>query len=350
MITVDEARALTTAALTARGVPADRAGRCAELLVLADVWGVGSHGLLRLPYYLARLRAGGVRAEAELSTVRDTGPVVAFDGHDGLGHWQLWEAAELAATRAAQYGVAAVSVGSSSHCGALGLYTVPGLRDGLVSLVFSTGPAVMAPPGTATALLSTSPLAAGVPGRRPAIIDLATSAAARGKIAARARSGEALPAGWAVDADGSPTTDARAALAGMLAPLGGGKGFALAFVVEALTAGAVGPSLATDVPDMFDAGSDALPQRIGHLVLTLDPALLDSDGSGPDRVDGLTASIVAAGGRVPGSNRPMPWDVPGDRALDLSDDLVAELRELARTDDERDEEGTCGNLSPSREI
>lgn len=369
MITVGAARALGASVLRAAGVPAGNAARTADLLVAADVWGVGSHGLMRLPRYLARLAAGGLRADAELTAVRTTGPVAAFDGHDGLGHWQLWDAAMTAAERGARYGVAAVSVGNSSHCGALGLYTAPGLRRGLVSLVFSTGPAVMAAPRTSTPLLSTSPLAAGVPGAGGpggpdagghAIVDLATSAVARGRIAAAARRGEPLPEGWAVDAAGTPTTDPQAALAGMLAPLGGAKGFALAFVVEALAGAAVGPSLATRVPDMFDPASDTAPQRIGHLVVTLDPALLDVDGHAPQRLADLRAGIVAAGGRVPGASKPLPWDIEPDAPVRLADDLVAELRSWPGGDRPAesaehaahappDQEGPCGSLSRSAE-
>ena len=327
MITVDDATELATSALTATGVPDTPARRTAELLVLADVWGIASHGLMRLPYYLSRLSAGGLRATADLIVVRDTGPVVAFDGNDGLGHWQLAEAAEVATRRADQYGLAAVSVGRSSHCGALGLYATPGIRHDLLTLVFSTGPAVMAAPGTATPLLSTSPIAAGIPGGpRPVVVDLATSAVARGKIAARARTGEALPPGWAVDANGAPTTDAHEALAGMLAPLGGAKGFALAFLVEALTGAAIGPSLATDVPDMFDHDHDPDPQQIGHLVVTINPRLLDVDGQAPQRMARLAANVEAAGGRVPGSNRTMPWDLDGGQSVPVADELVAELR------------------------
>ncbi|MPZ82798.1 MAG: Ldh family oxidoreductase [Actinophytocola sp.] len=325
-LTVAEARALATRLLTASGMPQGPATRSAELLVLADVWGIGSHGLLRLPYYLARLAAGGMNPVAELRVVRDLGAVIAYDGADGLGHWQVWSAAETAAARAAEHGIAMASVGRSSHCGSLGLYTIPGLAQGLVSLVFSTGPAVMAAPGTAVPLLSTSPIAAGVPtGPKPAIVDLATSAAARGKIAAHAKRGEPLPSGWAVDAEGVPTTDPVAALSGMLAPLGGGKGFALAFLVEALAGACVGPELATGVPDMFDPDSDGRAQRIGHLVVTLDPAAIGVDGDGPQRLDRLAKGIVAAGGRVPGSARPLPDQVDDDQPVTIAGPVLSEL-------------------------
>lgn len=327
MTSVGEIRTLATDLLRKAGVPEEPARRTAELLVLADVWGVGSHGLMRLPYYLARLSAGGVNPAAELSVVRDTGPVIACHGDDGLGHWQVWQVAEKTARRAVEHGVAIASVGSSSHCGCLGLYTLPGIRDGLISLVYSTGPAVMAAPGAAVPLLSTSPLAAGIPCRpKPAIIDLATSAVARGKIAGHAKRGEPLPDGWAVDRSGVPTTDPQAALHGMLAPLGGGKGFALAFMVEALAAAVAGPELAVDIADMFDADSNAATQRIGHLIITIDPALVDSDGESQNRLDKLGARVVEGGGRIPGAQRQLPWEIPDSAPVTISDAVLEELR------------------------
>ncbi len=333
MIALAAARAVASRALRAAGVPAEPATRTADLLVTAEAWGVGSHGLLRLPRYLARLAAGGVRADAELEVRRDSGVVLAYDGHDGLGHWQLWQAAEEAAVRARRHGVAVASVGRSSHCGALGLYTAPGLRHGLATLVVSTGPAVMAPPGGAVPLLSTSPIAVGIPAPGGhAIVDLATSAVARGRIAAAARSGRPLPEGWAVDSAGVPTTDPAAALGGMLAPLGGAKGFALAVAVEALAGAVVGPNLAVDVADIFDPARDAEPQGIGHLLVVIDPGVLDVDGAGPDRIARLLTTVAEVGGHVPGAARILPGELPDDLPLEVPDTLVDELRSWGEHD------------------
>jgi (2R)-3-sulfolactate dehydrogenase (NADP+) len=273
--------------------------------------GIASHGLFRLPYYLERLAAGGYRADARLTTVCDSGPVLALDGGGGLGHWQLWRAAELAAQRAAEIGLAAVSVANSGHCGALGLYTIPAVEARLLTLAFSNGPAVMAPWGGSRPVLSTSPLAAGVPTRpRPTITDMATSAVARGKIASYAGRGEELPAGWALDASGQPTADPQAALSGLLAPMAGAKGFALALLVEALAGGLAGPNLSADVSDMFERSRASVPQYLGHLLITLDPGRFgDGGGSAWRRLDDLAASVTQAGGRLPGSRRLLPGEV-----------------------------------------
>ncbi|HZB32986.1 MAG TPA: Ldh family oxidoreductase [Streptosporangiaceae bacterium] len=322
-LTLAEARRLATDLLTAAGMPLDTAKRTAWCVSVAEAWGVASHGLLRLPYYLHRIQAGGYPPDAELRTVTDTGPLVALDGGGGLGHWQAWHAAELATGRCARYGIAAVAVADSGHCGALGLYTVPGIEAGQITLAFSNGPAVMPAWGGARPLLSTSPLAAGIPTRpRPVIVDMATSAVARGKIAAHARDGTPLPPGWALDADGRPTTDARAALHGLLAPLGGAKGFALALLVEALAGGLAGPNLSAAVPDMFADTDAGHPQRVGHLLIAIDVARFEAAG---DRLDRLASSVEAGGGRLPGARRRLPSELHPDQPLDTADSTLAEL-------------------------
>lgn len=324
--TVAQAAELTSGLLRAAGMPDGPAGRTAWAVVTAEAWGKRSHGLLRLPYYLARFAAGGSDPRASLRTVTDTGPVAGLDGGNGIGHWQAWNAAELAAERARRYGVAAVSVGNSGHCGALGYYVLPIAGAGLVGVAFSNGPAVMPPWGGREAVFSTSPMAAGIPTRpRPSIVDLATSAVARGTVAEAAAAGRAIPQGWAFDAEGAPTTDPSIALAGMLAPMAGAKGAALAFLVEALTGGIVGPSLSTDVADPLAASTTADPQRIAHLLIALDPGCLDVDGHSEERLGRLAERVTAAGGRLPGAGHPLPAELDGEGKLEITDALARRL-------------------------
>lgn len=312
-------------------MPAEAAARTAGALTVAEVWGRSSHGLLRLPYYLERFAAGGTDPQAALTLVRENAVTAAYDGGNGLGHWQLAVAAERATAMARQSGLAAVSVANSGHAGVLGLAVVPMIEAGLIGLAFSTGPAAMPAVGGHRPVLSTSPFAAGIPTTpRPAIVDLATTAVARGRIAATARAGGALDAGWAFDERGQPTTDPSAALSGMLAPMGGAKGFALAFVVEALTGAMVGPHRAPQVADPLSSVAAPESQRIGHFVLALDPACFDGDGHGPERLGDLARSISESGGRVPGSAHPLPSEIPGDCVFRLPDELADELAALAR--------------------
>ena len=318
----DAARAV----LETCGMPRENARISARAIVLAEVWGVASHGLLRLPHYVRRLRAGGYNARALLRVVADRGAVVSYDGEGGLGHWQAWRAAKKGVERARRHGVGVTAVGNSGHCGALGIYTLPAIRAEMLSIVLSNGPAVMPAWGGSTPLLSTSPLAVGIAqGEQRLMVDMATSSVARGKIAAYAARGEPLPEGWALSGQGEPTTDAQAALSGMLAPMGGAKGFALALVVEALTGGLVGPNRSTEVADMFDPSDDARPQGLSHTVVTIDPGSLDVDGRASSRLDALFGAVEKTGGHLPGSGRRDPDTVSSAEEIEVDDALAADV-------------------------
>jgi (2R)-3-sulfolactate dehydrogenase (NADP+) len=323
-LTVGVAIEKATALLEAAGISFNEAATTARCIVASDRWGIGSHGLMRLPFYLSRLQAGGINPNAQLKTVTDLPSLVVFDGDDGLGHWQLQKAAEVASERAMINGVAAVGIGRSNHCGALGIYVWPMINRGLVGIAFSTGPAVMPPWGGNKVLLSTSPIAAGIPTNPPTVVDLATSAVARGKIQAKAQAGAELEPGWAFTKDGAPTTDAKEALAGMLAPLGGVKGYAVAVLVESLTGMLIGPTLAKNIPDMFASSQDAMPQQISHFVIAIDAAKLSVDGN-TGRTAEFAAEVNAAGGRLPGSNRVNPEKLIDSDEITITDQVFAQL-------------------------
>jgi len=306
------------------GIPHERALISARCIVASDRWGIGSHGLMRLPFYLERLEAGGINSAAELRVVTDLPSLAIFDGENGLGHWQLYQAAQLAAERAQVQGIAAIGIGRSSHCGALGIYTAPITARGLVAIVFSNGPAVMPPWGGSKPVLSTSPIAAGIPSVPPTIIDLATSAVARGKIAAKAQLGEALEPGWAFTSSGEPTTDAKEALTGMLAPLGGAKGYALAVLVESLTGALIGPNLSKDIPDMFATTQAALPQEIAHFIIAIKADALSVDRE-TDRLQEFAKAVSESGGRLPGSSRVDPIHLDMSDEITVADSVMAQL-------------------------
>jgi len=323
-LTIANAISKATRLLEAAGLEERKAQESAHLIVSSDRWGIGSHGLMRLPFYLERLIAGGINPKADLKIVTDLPSLVIYDGENGLGHWQLLEAADLAAARAKVNGLAAVGVGRSSHCGALGLYVWPMVNQGLVGIAFSTGPAVMPPWGGNKSVLSTSPIAAGIPTDPPTIVDLATSAVARGKIQAKAQAGAPLEPGWAFTKDGAPTLDAKEALAGMLAPLGGAKGYALAVLVESLTGVLIGPRTAKNIPDMFASDQAALPQEISHFIIAIDASRMSVDGE-HDRLAQFSSDVSDAGGRLPGSNRANPEKFNGSDLITITDQVEAQL-------------------------
>lgn len=312
-----------TAMLVAAGVPPTNAAKTARAIVTSDVWGNPSHGLMRLPFYLQRITKGGVNAQANLQMISQNGAITSFDGEDGLGHWQVWDAAELGTAKAAEFGISLISVKGSSHCGALGVYLYPALDTGMIAMIFTNGPAVMPAVGGNAPLLSTSPIASGIPSNPPMIIDLSTSAVARGKIASAAKAGGSIPEGWAVNSAGQPITDAKEALMGMLAPLGGAKGFALGLMVESLSAGLSGSNLSRQVPDMFNPDDDTKAQSISHTVITINPNALGGAASYDD-FNALAASITATGGRVPGSKRVHPGAL-GDGEITVAEPVLNDL-------------------------
>ncbi len=307
----------------AAGVPEENAAKTARAIVTSDVWGNPSHGLMRLPFYLQRITMGGVNSEATLKIISERGAITSFDGEDGLGHWQVWNAAELGVVKAKEFGISLVSVKNSSHCGALGVYLYPALDAGQIAMIFTNGPAVMPAVGGNAPLLSTSPIASGIPSNPPMIIDLSTSAVARGKIATAAKAGGTIPEGWAVNAQGQPITDAKEALMGMLAPLGGAKGFALGLMVESLSAGLSGGALSRKVPDMFNPDDDTKPQSISHTVITIDPNDI-GDSSSYEDFNALASSITETGGRIPGSKRVHPQKL-GNGEIAIAEAVMNDL-------------------------
>ncbi len=322
-IKTEHALSHATAMLVAAGVPEKNAALTARAIVTSDVWGNPSHGLMRLPFYLQRITMGGVNAGANLNIISERGAITSIDGEDGLGHWQVWEAAQLGVSKAKEFGISLVSVKNSSHCGALGVYLYPALDAGQISMIFTNGPAVMPAVGGNAPLLSTSPIASGIPSNPPMIIDLSTSAVARGKIANAAKAGGSIPEGWAVNAKGEPITDAKEALMGMLAPLGGAKGFALGLMVESLSAGLSGGALSREVPDMFNPDDDTKPQAISHTVITIDPNDL-GDSASYDDFNKLASSITQTGGRVPGSKRLHPNNL-GSGEINIAEPVLKDL-------------------------
>ncbi|MFZ9142590.1 MAG: Ldh family oxidoreductase, partial [Candidatus Nanopelagicaceae bacterium] len=250
------------------------------------------------------------------------GSTISLDGQDGLGHWQLLDGAQIGVTKAKQSGISLVSIANSSHCGALGVYLYPALDAEMISMIFTNGPAVMPAVGGNSPILSTSPIASGIPSNPPMIIDLSTSAVARGKIASAAKAGGSIPTGWAVNEKGEAITDAKQALMGMLAPLGGAKGFALGLMVESLSAGLSGGSLSRAIPDMFNPDDDKKAQGISHTVITINPASIGKDSK--EGLDELAASITASGGRLPGSKRVSPNNL-GSGEITLADAVISDL-------------------------
>jgi LDH2 family malate/lactate/ureidoglycolate dehydrogenase len=329
----DRLRVFITRLLRSLGVPAADAGTVAACLVEAELEGQDSHGTVRLPLYARRLKLGLIAAAPDMRVVHERGALVLLDADNALGPVAGARGMTIAVERARNAGVGACAVRRGNHLAALSFYVRIATGAGMIGIALSNTPPAMAPPGGRAPYLGTNPLAAGVPtSGSPVVIDMATSQVARGGVLKALRGGEPISPDWAVDAEGRPTTDPKAALAGSLSPLGGAKGFALALLIEVLAAVLSGSAVGPGVTGTF-LDSDR-PSNVGHFFLALDPEVF---GRGfRDRMDALASALRA----VPPVDPERPVRLPGDRrgkqrevrereGLEVPDQLLIELREIA---------------------
>ena len=296
-----DAEALVVAVFGRAGMPERLAAPAARALVAAERDGLPSHGMARAPFYAAQMRTGKVRPEAEPQVVRD-GAVLRVDAGHGLAFAAIEAGAEAARPVVRELGLVAVSITQSHHFGVAGHAVEPFARAGLIALAMSNSPAATAPWGGSRALYGTNPIAFAAPrvAGDPLLIDLSLSHVARGKVMIAQKAGHAIPEGWALDAEGRPTTDPAAAMAGTMVPAGGAKGAALALMVELLTAGLAGGSFAYEASSLFDDAGG--PPNLAHLVLVFDPARFAPGFA--DRAERMFAAIEAQeGARLPGARR-----------------------------------------------
>jgi (2R)-3-sulfolactate dehydrogenase (NADP+) len=294
--------------------------------VLAEADGIKTHGLLRTGFYAAQAKAGKVNGFATPFVKKPRPGVLVIDADNGFAYPAIDLALSCLPKMAAACGIAAAGIGRSHHCGAIGHHAERLADAGLVALFFANGPAAMAPWGGKTAVFGTNPIAFAcpLPGREPIVVDLSLSKVARGNVMAAAKTGEPIPEGWALDADGRPTTDANAALAGTMVPLGDAKGTALALMVELLAAGMTGSNFAAEASSYFDA--DGPPSMTGQFIIAMDPAVF---ASGVQRFHVLARSIEEQeGARLPGMRRYALRKRAAESGIAITDTLLAEIEAL----------------------
>ena len=251
--------------VTRWGYSHDDARYIAETLVDANLRGVDSHGIMRLPAYYERVRHGLTEpAATAVTTIR--GATAQVNADRVAGQLAAREAVRTATTIANELGVAAVTVSESSHFGAAGFYARELAENGMFSMVMSNSEPIVVPFGGRTSLLGTNPLALAAPTEDGVVaVDMATSQAAMGKVYGARLSNTPIPADWGVDSTGRPTTDPHAVTA--LLPAGGPKGYALGFFVEMLSAVLSGSAITHDVGDMYKDFSKT--QNVGHFFLAI---------------------------------------------------------------------------------
>ncbi|AMJ59844.1 Ldh family oxidoreductase [Bosea sp. PAMC 26642] len=273
-LSLDQAEARLTDLFTAQGASPANAASVAWALVMAEADGLKGHGLSRVPTYLAMLKSGKIDGRAVPIESRPKPSVLAIDACHGFAYPAIDLAVIELPDLARAQGVAICPIRRSSHCGAAGLHVERLAEEGLVALLFANTPAAIAPWGGSKPVFGTNPIAFAAPlaGREPLVIDMALSKVARGPIVAARQNGETIPEGWALDSAGRPTTDAGAALAGTMLPLGDAKGATLALMVEILAASLVGAHFAFEASSFLDDKGG--PPGTGQLILAIDPAAM----------------------------------------------------------------------------
>ena len=326
---VDEVTQLVAAALARAGASAAMANATARSLVAAEMAGLGGHGLSRVQLYAQHVKEGRANGAAEPRIARAKGAACLIDAQGGLAYLAMELATSEALRRAREFGVAFCGVTGSHHCGAMDYHLAPLAKAGLIGIGFTNSPAAINAWGGKKPLFGTNPIAAVFPrnGHAPLIIDLSLTEVARGKLMVAAKEGKPIPLGWALDASGKPTTDAKAALTGSMAAIGGVKGVQLALMVELLCCALTGARFGFENDSFFEPGK---PASIGHALLAIDPGALAGSAAYEERIESLIAAMLADDGvRLPGERRHKLVADARANGIAVPDALMKQLRELA---------------------
>lgn len=328
MIDFAEAERLAIRALESAGASSLQAAATGRALAAAERDGQSGHGLSRVAPYADQLRAGKVRGDAVPRAALVRPAAVEVDAEHGFFFPAFDAAFDHLVGAARRNGAAAAAIRRSHHCGQAGLHVERLAEAGLVAFLYANTPKGMAFWGGSRQMMGTNPMAfaAPAPDGAPLVIDLALSVVARARIVAAKKAGEAIPAEWAFDADGHPTTDASRALEGSMAPAGGAKGAALALMIEILAAALTGSHFGFEASSFLDA--EGPPPNVGQVLIALDPAAF-----GPGFMARMSVILAAMGTengvRPPGSARLVNRQKAEKDGIAVMPALLADLRRRA---------------------
>lgn len=328
--TPSELTDLATRALARAGASPAMAAATARALAHAEAQGLVSHGMSRIPQYAAHLRNGRADGNAVPVIAHARGGAALVDARCGLAFLACEFAVADAIKRAREFGVSFVGVTNSHHFGVAADHLASVAAAGLVGLAFGNSPSAMPAAGGKHPIFGTNPIAAAFPRKSsdPLMIDLSLSEAARGKVVIAAKEGRPIPLGWALDREGQPTTDAKAALAGSMLAMGGTKGAMLALIVELLVCALTGAAMGFEADSFFvDEGNRP---RIGQAFLVIDPDALAGRSTYLERVETLIAEMKKdAGVRLPGTRRRALGAKAAAEGIEIPSALVEQLERLA---------------------
>ena len=300
---LEDLNTLVVEILVAHDTDRGNAERVAKAIVAAEADGQKGHGASRVPSYAGQARSGKVDGRATPETIRLTDSAAIVDARDGFAYPAIELAQRTLLDCLAHSPVAAVVIRNSHHSGVVAHHVEPLARAGYVAMSVNNGPQAIAPWGGRRGLFGTNPIGFAAPraDHPPLVIDMSLSKVARGKINVAAQAGEAIPPDWAFDADGNPTTDSKAAMAGTMAPIGDAKGAQLALMVEILAAALSASCFGFESSSYFTA--EGPPPRAGQFLLAIDPGPFSEARFGSRLEDLLAAIEEQPGTRLPGQRR-----------------------------------------------
>ncbi|CEP67016.1 Malate/L-lactate dehydrogenase [Moorella glycerini] len=262
-------------AFRAIGVPNDEAELVSDSLVWANLRGIDSHGVFRIPIYIDRIKNGLVRPVAKFMVVNETKIAVVIDAGNSLGQVIACKAIKICIEKAQQHGIGIAVIRNTNHFGAASYFTSKIAAENYIGVALSNAPPAIAPWGGCKALLGTNPISVAIPAGKygMVVLDMATSNVARGKIRIAAAQGQSIPPDWAFDSDGQVTTDPHRALKGTLFPLGGPKGYGLALMVDIFSGVLSGAAYADLITPMYLEEPIEEKRNIGNFLCALDPGI-----------------------------------------------------------------------------
>jgi (2R)-3-sulfolactate dehydrogenase (NADP+) len=303
-LSLAEVEALTRRALLGCGVDPRNEAPVTASVVAAEADGIHSHGLARLPTYCEHARVGKIDGKARPMLESPKPGLVRVDARDGFAHPAIDFGLPALAQAARAQGIAALAITNSYNCGVVGYHVERIAAQGLLALGFVHAPASIAPMGGAKPVFGTNPIALAVPraGKPPMVIDQSSSVVAKSEVVVHQQRGEPIPPGWALDRDGNPTTDPKAALdGGTMLPAGGYKGAGLALIVELFAAWLTGANLSTDASSFADNAGGS--PRTGQFFIAVETGGLAGAGAS-ERLERLFSAIAdQEGARLPGDRR-----------------------------------------------
>lgn len=328
-LSLDDVEQLSTRMLVASGASVLQAGATARSIRAAEAEGIRTVGLSYLPTYCDHVACGKVVGDAVPVVSTPRAAVVLVDAGNGFCHPAFEAGAEQLVDATRSCGIAMMVITHSYSAGVLGWFVERLASQGLVAVMFANSSSAVAPHGGHRPFFGTNPIAWATPRADgdPVVADMSSSAVAYVSISAAAAAGETIPTGWAIDADGEPTTDPNAALAGAMLPAGGHKGSALALLVDVMSGGVTASNFSFEASGF--GGNEGGPPDVGQVIVAIDPT--GTGGTGfSDRIEVLLREMLSQPGvRLPGDRRLDSRLRTLDAGVEVPDDLMATLRSYA---------------------